>query len=181
MADIQKVSHTHDQIMNWLIANPEKSNRECADYFGYTQTWLSSVIHSDAFQAKFKERQDAVFSGVMRDTTTKLAGLADLVTEQLAEQLEKNQDKDFTLDAFDKIMHRSGYAPNSSRNPVQPLQQQQNNFFISKDILADARAVMQQQLAPPAPKDPSILLEATDDLILAAEVNYEITVQEVAE
>jgi len=41
--------------------------------------------------------------------------------------------------------------------------------------------VMQQQLAPPAPKDPSILLEATDDLILAAEVNYEITVQEVAE
>lgn len=148
--EIQKVSHTHDQIMNWLILNPEKNLRECADYFQYTQSWLSTLIHSDVFQAKYRERSDAVFGRIMIDTKAKLEGLANMVADQLATQLETNQDKDFTLDAFDKIFHRAGYAPASARNPGA---QNQTNVFIGvdKDILANARNNMSKSNTTPEP------------------------------
>lgn len=153
--ELQRISHTHDQVMNWLILNPEKSLRECADHFHYTQTWLSTLIHSDVFQAKFRERSDAVFGRIMIDTKAKLEGLANMVTEQLATQLEANQDKDFTLDAFDKIMHRAGYAPASARNPAP---QQQTNVFIGvdKDLLAAARNNMNK----PQPATQPVTIEA---------------------
>lgn len=140
---ILNVSHTHEQVMNWLITNPEKKLRECADYFGYTQTWLSIMIHSDVFQAKLKEKQNEVFLGVAADVPKKLQGLADVVVEQLSRTLEDNTDKDYTLDAFDKIMHRAGYAPASAKNPLGGQPQIQNNLYVvSADALAQARAAM---------------------------------------
>ena len=50
MAEIARLNTTHEMLMNWLVCNPEKSLRECADHFGYTQSWLSQIIHSDIFQ-----------------------------------------------------------------------------------------------------------------------------------
>jgi hypothetical protein len=143
---IQSISHTHEQVMNWLIANPQKKLRECAEHFQYTQTWLSIMIHSDIFQAKLKEKQSDVFLAVMEDVPAKLRGLADVVVEQLGEQLTKNTDKDYTLDAFDKIMHRAGYAPASAKNPFGGQPQVQNNLYVvSADVLAQARASMAPQ------------------------------------
>lgn len=147
--ELARVSHTHDQIMNWLIANPEKKLGECAAYFGYTQSWLSTLIHSDTFKAKFRERQDAVFGRIAATTEEKLAGLANMVTDRLAEKVEVTQDGDFILDAFDKIMHRAGYAPNKMGAMTPP--QVQNNFFISKDALAAARGRIGGEAAPAVP------------------------------
>jgi hypothetical protein len=139
---VQNISHTHDQIMNWLIANPERPLKECADYFHYSQTWLSILIHSDAFQSKFKERQDAVFTQVMQDTPAKLKALADIAVEQLADKLTTNTDKKFALDAFDKIMHRAGYAPASQKNPNGTNITQNNLYMVSADALKSARESM---------------------------------------
>lgn len=146
MAEIQRISHTHDQIMNWLIANPERSLRECADAFGYTQSWLSCLIHSDVFQAKFRERQDSVFSRIASNTEEKLTGLANMVAEKLSEKVEASQDPKFLLDSFDKIMHRAGYAPNSKAVPQAPTVQ--NNFFVSRSELEQARASIVARSAP---------------------------------
>lgn len=146
-AEIQTVSHRHDMIMNWLIANPEKKLRDCAEYFNLSQSWLSIVIHSDVFQAKFRERQEAVFGAVAASIPEKLKGLADLVSTQLADALEKNHDKEFTLDAFDKIMHRAGYAPQSQKVVAQnTLNVQQNNFIANKELLEMARGMMRGQI-----------------------------------
>jgi hypothetical protein len=139
---VQYISHTHDQVMNWLIANPDRPLRECADHFKYTQSWLSILIHSDAFQAKFKERQDAVFTAVMQDTPAKLKALADIAVEQLADKLTTNTDKKFALDAFDKIMHRAGYAPASQKNPNGMQVTQNNLYMVSADALKSARESM---------------------------------------
>lgn len=141
MSEIQSVSHMHDQIMNWMLANPGRPLRECADYFEITQPWLSTVIHSDVFQAKFRERQEAVFGQVMLDIPTKLKGLADAAIEALAEQLATNTDKNYTLDAFDKIMHRAGYAPQKAATPNSAAAVV-NNFVVDASFLAEARSSM---------------------------------------
>lgn len=137
---VKSLSHTHEMVMNWLLQNPEKSNRECADFFNYTEAWLSSLIHSDAFQAKFRELKDEVFIAVLQDVPTKLSAAADLAIDKITEDLSKSTDKEYNLDAFDKIMHRAGYAPMSKAQTVNPVQ---NNFFaVSPGVLAQVREGM---------------------------------------
>lgn len=144
MAQIESVSHTHDQVMNWLVLNPEKYLRECADHFGYTQSWLSTLIHSDVFQAKLKERQDSVFTHVMQDIPEKLRGLADIAIDQLGTQLESNTDKNYSLDAFEKILKTAGYGVAKSSAPIQ----NNNVFMVSREALSSARDSMRPFALP---------------------------------
>jgi hypothetical protein len=160
MAEIQRISHTHDQIMNWLIENPHLSLGECAVYFNYSQCWLSQIIHSDCFQAKLKERQNDVFVRCAQDIPEKMRGLADVVLEKLGTAVEKSVDPEFILDTFDKTMHRLGYAPNTSRAVMLQPTNIQNNFFLEKSDLTSMRqgflpepqaqlTVMEHELAMP--------------------------------
>lgn len=149
MADLARLSHTHEAVLNWLVLNPEKSMAECAGYFGYSQSWLSQLVHSDLFQHALKEKQLEIGLRVAQSIPARLTRLADIGLDKLAEQLEKTNDPDFVLEATDKVLHRMGYAPTSARNPAgspaqfAPALAQQNNFFVTSGDLAEARALMQ--------------------------------------
>lgn len=137
---VKDLSHTHEQVINWLILNPHLKLRECADHFGYTQSWLSTLIHSDAFQAQLKSRQEQVFAQVAGSIPEKLAAAADVAIEKLSEKVEKSEDPEFILDAFDKILHRAGYAPASAKNPGgNTVNNTLNVFQVDKATLASAR------------------------------------------
>jgi hypothetical protein len=109
---LKSLSHTHDMVINWMLLNPDRSLRECADYFGYSQPWLSTLIHTDLFQARLKERQAVVFAQIAQTVPEKLTALSDIATEKLTEAITKSEDSKFILDAFDKVMHRAGCAGN---------------------------------------------------------------------
>lgn len=152
---LARLSHTHEQIINWLIANPERSLRQCADHFGYTQAWLSRLIHSDLFQSKLRDRQEAVFLAVAQDIPAKLRGLADIAIERVCELVAETENPDVIVDVFDKTLHRLGYAPSSARNPG-PAPVQNNVFVVSPADLASAReivvsgAAVENTSSPPA-------------------------------
>lgn len=155
MAEIVRLSNTHEMVMNWLVLNPEKSLRECADHFGYTQAWLSQLIHSDLFQQALRGKHEMIAVRIAESIPAKLGRLADIGLERLTEQLEKSEDPDFILDATDKILHRMGYAPSSARNPGgSPAQLGnsgvQQNFFINAGDLTAARELMQAAASQPA-------------------------------
>lgn len=160
---LARLSHTHDMLLNWLVLNPDRSLRECADHFGYTQSWVSSVLHSDLFQQALKEKQLAIAVRVAESIPEKLARAADVAIEKLTTALEKTEDPEFVLDATDKILHRMGYAPQSARNPAGApgVANQQNNFFISAGDLTDARALIgsRPQAEPVPPKGHEKLVE----------------------
>lgn len=148
MAAIQRVSHTHEQIINWLVLHPHLSLRECADHFGYTQPWLSQLIHSDIFQARLKERQMEVAARVAQSIPDKLRAVTDIALDKLAEKVAESEDPDYILDAADRALHRMGYAPTSARNPAgSPAQMgqintQTNVFMLGHEDLAQARELM---------------------------------------
>lgn len=163
MAEIARLSTTHEMLMNWLILNPEKTLRECADHFGYTQSWVSQLIHSDIFQHALREKQERVAIRVAESIPEKLARAADVAVEKLSEHIEKSEDPEFLLSATDKLLHRMGYAPQSARNPAGApgVANQQNNFFISAGDLTDARALIgsRPQAEPVPPKGHEKLVE----------------------
>ena len=146
MAEIARLNTTHEMLMNWLVLNPERSLRECADHFGYTQSWVSQIIHSDIFQHALKEMQLAIGLRVADSIPARLRKVADIALDKLTTHLESNEDPEFILDATDKILHRMGYAPASARNPAgSPSGNSitQNNFTINAADLTAARELMQ--------------------------------------
>lgn len=142
MAAIQKVSYTHEAIIMWLLENPDKPLRNCADHFGYTQPWLSTVIHSDAFQEQLGKRQQEMMCITGRDIRGKLQVATDIALEGLTRKLTETENGDFLLDATDKLLARMGYGPASARNPGISAAVTVQNITVSSSDLAEARGMI---------------------------------------
>jgi hypothetical protein len=144
MAAITRISHRHDAIIDFLLENPAAPLRLCAAHFGVTQPWLSTVIHSDLFQARYAERRETIEAQIAADIPTKLRAVADTALERLGEFLDRTEDEAFVLSAFDKVMHRLGYA--SAPPPAIAGQVgQQNVFMLDADTLQQLRARITSQ------------------------------------
>lgn len=65
---IKRVTYTHAAMIDLIIANPWMSQDDLARHFGYSATWISNIIHSDAFQTAMALRKDEVVDPVLRQT-----------------------------------------------------------------------------------------------------------------
>lgn len=162
---IAKVSPRHEQIINWLIANPHRPNRDCAAFFGVTQAWLSTIKRSDAFQARLNQRLNEMAEDTRSEYLAqlniglmhKLQTAAEMAVDRLTERLENATDPEFLLDCTDKLLHRSGFAPKST--PIAPVAQSSTtnnttfNLMVSAGPLAEARLLMQNVKALPEPSE----------------------------
>ena len=95
-----KLRYTHEAMIDQMIANPAISQNALAELFGYTASWVSQVMASDAFQVKLAERTKEMvdptirasveeqFKGMlfrsMQILSEKLNGPASTIPDQLA-------------------------------------------------------------------------------------------------
>lgn len=68
MPEILKTNYTHDALIDAILANPEMTQRQFAGIFGYSETWLSIVMNSDAFKEKLVERREEVVDPILKAT-----------------------------------------------------------------------------------------------------------------
>lgn len=138
------IKPVHEAFADYMLINPGCTLRQMGEYFGYTVSWICTVINSDMFKAYMAGRREQICATVAEDLPSKLRGAAHLATERMVEILEKTEDSDTVIDCFDKILHRYGYAPNA-KNGAQAqagrmvLNQQNNNFYLTKEELAGAK------------------------------------------
>lgn len=163
MAGIKTMTIRHEAILDYLLANPDKKLRDVAKQFGVSQPWLSSIIHSDAFQSKLEIRKDELFGETVLPLRERLLGLAHLGVDKLGESLEHASpinEKEYIRDTTDTILKNIGYSPKSGPPGTQVAQQ--NNFYVvNKDDLESARARMRQ--AHPAIEDKGVTIDAEED------------------
>lgn len=65
---IQKCSYTHEALIDLIIAHPFWNQDDIARHAGYTPSWLSNIIHSDAFQVMLAKRKDEIIDPILRQT-----------------------------------------------------------------------------------------------------------------
>lgn len=154
--ELKNLSHMHEAIMNWMLVNPARPLRECAAFFGVTQAWLSCIIHSGCFQARLKEKQDAIFNTAALDITTKLGALADVGVEKLQEQLETSENPKFIKEVTEMALTKLGFGtPRPAAGAVSGQNVQQNNFYVASQAdLVAARKMLTQEPSSPAPAVP---------------------------
>jgi len=166
-----KLSHTHEDIARWMLTNPTLSLKACAQHFNYTQSWLSCIIHSDAFQARLKQLQDGADAVTLLDIPARLRGVAASALDGLADQVDlalKDASvghRQFLLDVSDQTLKSLGYG--APKTPLAPagLFQQNNYNFPPVDPVTLARArerIINNVEAPPALPETSQLPASWD-------------------
>lgn len=65
---IAKLGYSHEAMINLLVAKQGKiSQNELAEIFGYSPSWISQVMSSDAFQARLAERTTQLVDPSIRE------------------------------------------------------------------------------------------------------------------
>ena len=145
MAQLKKLSVRHDQIIDWLIANPHLTLGACAAHFEVTQPWLSSIIHSDLFQSKLRERQDDVFGEVALSVKDRLTTLAHESLKRMAEKVVVENDLDKLVSASEVALKALGFG-NSGGNGGNNRTEVTVNV-VDRQVLAEARKKMEGHTA----------------------------------
>lgn len=87
---IQKLRYTHEAMVEQIIANPWISQNELGELFGFSASWVSTVIASDLFQSKLAERRDQLIDPELRASIkTQFSGLLARSMEILRAKLDR--------------------------------------------------------------------------------------------
>lgn len=140
----------HEQIIDFMLANPAASLKQMSAHFGKTISHLSIIINTDMFKARLAERRasfnEALTHNIQRKLLTTLDATLDVVQEQLATKRAQLPFKDTT--AFvNSTLERLGYGAknggtnvNVQVNGVGP----QAQVAISASDLQEARALIRK-------------------------------------
>jgi hypothetical protein len=146
MTGIQKVSIRHNEIMDYMMANPTMKGADVARYFGVTHSWLSQIIHSEAFQNLLKEKQDVAFHGTVMPLREKMTVIAHMALDKLADQIPSEVDTRTINDVTENMLDRLGYGSKPIQGGNLTINQQ-NNFVTpnaSANEIAEARKLLEK-------------------------------------
>lgn len=148
---IKEMRAPHDAVLDLLLANPMTTLKALSLATGYSSSWLSQMIRSDCFQQEYQRRRGDIEVNVMQDIQTRLESLTHLAIDGMEEMLSKgNLDADTRIDAFDRVLHRTGYAPKSAATaPQGPTFNQQNNVYLVRP--EELRGLRDQIISQPEP------------------------------
>ena len=148
--NLARLSHRHEGVINWMLANPHKRVSDCAKALGYSKVWVSMLTQNDMFKTELRRRAESAGIILAIDTQEKIAGLLDLTLEKTAEILEKPgaTDTRFLGETMKNLLNASGYGAKAA--PPQPQQHLHFHTSLGQDI-ADARDRANQALRGTAP------------------------------
>lgn len=86
---IQKLNYSHDGMIDMIIANRGISQNDLARAFGYSPSWISTVMQSDAFQDRLRARTaELVDPTIMATVEEQLKGVLARSMEILKSKLD---------------------------------------------------------------------------------------------
>jgi hypothetical protein len=111
-------------MIDQILANPCISQNELAAVFGYTASWVSLVMASDAFKARLAEKSKDLIDPILRATVEeRFKGLVLRSLEILQEKLNrppKDVPDQLALRTFELSSRAAGYGvkdPNPAQTP----------------------------------------------------------------
>lgn len=95
---LQKVRYTHEDCINRILAEPTISQNDLAAIYGYTASWMSIVVNSDAFQSRLAERRQELVDPVLVATINErfralTVRSLEVLQEKLSQPVERISDK----------------------------------------------------------------------------------------
>lgn len=139
---IARVSYTHDGMIDLIIARPGISQGEIAAHFGYTPSWVSIIVNSDAFQARLAERKGELVDPLLTvSVEEKMRAVVSRSLEVLAEKLAAP-----TCQISDTLALRAMEVGSKAMGMGQPVPPPPDNIDGHLQRLADRLLLLQKQV-----------------------------------
>lgn len=153
----KELSIKHQAIMDYMLQNPAEPGSKVAAHFNVTQSWLSTIIHSDAFQAELARRREDIEVQIAQDIPTRLRGLTHMALANLeaAYDLGVGVTRNTDFEVIKLGMEATGLG--KSATPV-AAPTAVINLTIDASVLASAREKM-VNLIPTPESLPALELE----------------------
>jgi hypothetical protein len=136
---IKKVRAWHEELLEFILANPRASLADASLYFNVSQSWISIVTNSDAFKELMAQRRETHFSRVSASVVERVTALADITIEKMTQRVENDPEISIgsLKDIGDLALKSLGFGakPGSTVN----VNNNQQNVFIDKETLERAR------------------------------------------
>jgi len=148
----QKINHLHEQMMDWMLANPQRPLKEMAPVFNVSVPFIYMLVNSALFQQELNRRHAELWGEIRVELKDKLQAAAHASLDKVLDALQAPEcTSDFALSAMDKVTSKLGYGPArgaaGGQAPAPPVQV---NVTINRGLLAQARAAMEAPRAAPA-------------------------------
>lgn len=143
-AQIKSIKAWHGELIDFMLAQPRAGLRETSEYFGVSQSWLSIVKNSDAFQNEWDKRRAEHSSAVSVSLVERVEALAEVAIETMTERLEREgQSVGLTTlrEISESALKSLGFGMKPNHGSSQTAQTINNNHMIvvDKETLARAR------------------------------------------
>ena len=98
MGKVAKLSYSHQDMIDTIIAQPGISQGELAARYGFTQGWICNVMASDAWKSAMAARREEILDPQLRLTVDeRFRALTTRSLERLMEKLDAPQVSDQTV------------------------------------------------------------------------------------
>ena len=151
-ASIKKVRAWHEELLEFILANPRASGMEIALYFNVTEAWVSTVKNSDAFQELWAKRRGEHFSRVSSNISEKVTALAEVTVDALTDKIEQQKRKgELEIQTLTEVSNMAlkalGFgAKREASTGVNVSVNTGPTYVVDKDTLAKAREAKAQML-----------------------------------
>jgi hypothetical protein len=112
------LKHRYEAIIDYMLTNPHMKQQEIALMIGCTGPWLSQIINSNGFQARYQIRRLELGKDQERSITARIFEMADKAADRVLSELDKGEecDANFALDASSRALRAIGFgAPQSGK------------------------------------------------------------------
>lgn len=137
---IKWLNSAHEYMALWLIANPHKHQSELAQEMDYTEAWVSTVIHSDMFQAAYRELcseyQTVAVEGIGEKVNAAAMEALDAMRERIRSQRASEQ---FLLGAAKTLLGAMGYG---APKVPEMVDHRHMHLHVTREDILESRAKM---------------------------------------
>ena len=132
---LKSLNHRHEAVLTWLLCNPNKTLKECADALGYTPQSIYNIVGSDLFQQQYRRACAAFDVPMVVDVRQKLLGLGQAVIDSLTEDVVHNRiEAKPKVEVARLVLEALGYVGNDSHEPQRHL-----HLHVEAQKLLEAR------------------------------------------
>lgn len=150
----------YDAIIDWRLANPAKTEAECAAYFGTSSRYLRVITSSDMFIMRWNQRRQEHSERLSASIHNKLLGALDTGLDIVQEQLKAKRTTlpfEHTTKFVNTTLAQLGYGPAKPGVQVNVGVAAQASVQITQTDLAEARELLRKADAQRALEPPSAL------------------------
>lgn len=117
---IDRVSYTHDAMIDLVLQNPMIDQNDIAAHFGYTPAWVSIIFNSDAFQSRMAIRKTEIIDPLVRGQVEEaIKGLVSRSVAILREKLDNpNAGTELALEVFKASTRAAGYGARTGSTTI---------------------------------------------------------------